>query len=245
MGILNTSCKSGKIGYKNELLDEEGKILTDSIDILNRWMRYYNNLLNNAIPIDEDINEFLPIKTLIIGYKFDTEITQKEIINAILKCEFNKATGPDDIPIECIKVLIQNGKNKKKKSELIELSIIPKPGDSRDCTNSRGLSLQAHLGKIFELVVGTRLFAHLQRIPYGVNITQFGCMIGRGTDDALLISSVIALSAIESNMMLYKCYIDLIKAYERVNRTLLFEILERRGVPPKLLGVIKGLYDDV
>ena len=86
------------------------------------------------------------------------------------------------------------------------------------------------MGKVFELVVGTRLFAHLQRIPYGVNVTQFGCMLVRGTDDALLISSMIALSALENNILLYKCYIDLIKAYDRVNRVLLFEILELRGV---------------
>ena len=115
MGILNTSCKSGKIGFKDEVYDEEGKILTDSLEILNRWKRYYNNLLNNAIPIDDDISEFLPLKTLIIGYEFDREISKKEVIDAILKCEFNKATGPDDIPIECIKVLIQNGTNKKRK----------------------------------------------------------------------------------------------------------------------------------
>ena len=107
------------------------------------------------------------------------------------------------------------------------------------------MSLQSHLGKVFELVVGARLYAHLERILYGVNITQFGCMIGKGTDDALLISSIISLSAIKNNISLYKCYIDLIKAYDRVNRGVLFEILERRGVPPKLLGVIRGLYDNV
>ena len=44
---------------------------------------------------------------------------------------------------------------------------------------------------------------------------------------------------------MYKGYIDLIKAYDRVNRGVLFEVLKRRGVPPKLRGAVEALYNEL
>ena len=38
--------------------------------------------------------------------------------------------------------------------------------------NSRGFRFQAHLGKVFEAVTGTRLTALVKRIPYGVNLNS-------------------------------------------------------------------------
>ena len=49
----------------------------------------------------------------------------------------------------------------------------------------------------------------------------------------------------EKGITLYKCYIDLVKAYDRVNRKILFKVLERRGVPCKLLNLIMALHDQV
>ena len=43
------------------------------------------------------------------------------------------------------------------------------------------------------------------------------------------------------NQVLYKCFVDLTKAYDKVNRDLLWHILELRGFPPKLIAVIRGL----
>ena len=70
-------------------------------------------------------------------------------------------------------------------------------------------------------------------------------MAGRRTDDALLISTIISNSAIAKTKKLFNCYIYLVKAYDTLNRDLLFEILKRRGLPPNLLGMIQGLYHNV
>ena len=70
-------------------------------------------------------------------------------------------------------------------------------------------------------------------------------MRGKGIDDALLISTMITGSALERYLNLYKCYIDLKKAYDRVSRTILFKILEIRGKAPKLLRLIKALHENV
>ena len=42
---------------------------------------------------------------------------------------------------------------------------------------------------------------------------------------------------------LYLCFIDLTKPYDSVDRTLLWDILARFGVPPRMLAVIRKFHD--
>ena len=125
------------------------------------------------------------------------------------------------------------------------IAIVPKPGDRRECSNSRGISLISHLGKVFEICIHQRVQKIFDNIINSINETQFGSMKGKGIDDALLISTMITGSSLERNLNLYKCYIDLKKAYDRVSRKILFKILEKRGTPPKLLRLIKALHEGV
>jgi hypothetical protein len=56
------------------------------------------------------------------------------------------------------------------------------------------------------------------------------------------VSRVVASSALERGIKLFKCFIDLTKAYDRVDRDTLWLILGRYGVTPKLLMIIKNLH---
>ena len=42
---------------------------------------------------------------------------------------------------------------------------------------------------------------------------------------------------------LFMCFIDLQKAYDTVDRTLLWQVLTRIGVPPQMIAVIRQLHD--
>ena len=42
---------------------------------------------------------------------------------------------------------------------------------------------------------------------------------------------------------LFMCFIDLTKAYDSVDRTLLWTVLARFGVAPRMLAVIRQFYD--
>ena len=46
-------------------------------------------------------------------------------------------------------------------------------------------------------------------------------------------------------VIIYKCCIDLVQAYDRVNRKVFFKTLERRHVPLKILNLIKALHYEV
>ena len=220
--------------------------------------------------IAENIDDFLPQQTSTIFFIFDEPFTEEEVSFALTQCSNNKAVGLDGLHIECSKVMLDPKSNKKTKlntnnyvqlitqmfNQILDtgviptvwknviITIVPKPGDSRDCNNSRGISLIAHLGKVIEICLQQRVQKIYDKIVNGINNTQFGSMKGRGIDDALLISTILTSSALERNVNLYKCYIDLKKAYDRVSRKILFKILEKRGIPPKLLRLIKALHED-
>ena len=44
-------------------------------------------------------------------------------------------------------------------------------------------------------------------------------------------------------MSLHMCFIDLHKAYDTVDRTLLWQVLTRIGVPPQMIAVIRQFHD--
>ena len=47
----------------------------------------------------------------------------------------------------------------------------------------------------------------------------------------------------KAGMSLFMCFIDLQKAYDTVDRTLLWQVLTRIGVPPQMIAVIRQLHD--
>jgi hypothetical protein len=61
------------------------------------------------------------------------------------------------------------------------------------------------------------------------------------TVDAMFVSRMLASCAREKFVSIYKLFVDLTKAYDKVNRDILWKVLERIGVPLQLLGLIKGL----
>ena len=72
--------------------------------------------------------------------------------------------------------------------------------------------------------------------------TQNGFRKNRGTNDSLLASRLIAALTREKGQSCWAVFVDNTKAYDLVNRELLWAILEKRGVPPKLLQLIKQMH---
>ena len=71
--------------------------------------------------------------------------------------------------------------------------------------------------------------------------SQCGFRSERGTVDVIFVSRYLSSLVVEKGMKLYKCFVDLTKAYDKVDRDILWMVLERRGVPVKLLNLLKGL----
>ena len=269
MGIKVKTNKGGKRGVKGSVFDENGNILYKKCEVLSRWRNYFDKLLNHSSTMAEDIDQYLPDSVNEPFSELDEPFTIAEVVYAILKCKNNKAAGPDNLVIECSKIMIRIEKNdvcevteyatlittiiNKMMDEGVVpsiwkdviIAVVPKGGDNRVCENNRGISLQSHMGKVIESVIETRLNKYIVALPNGINETQYGGMNGKSTEDASFISTLMTESAMDRGVIIYKCYIDLVKAYDRVNRKVLFKILERRGVPLKILNLIKALHYEV
>ena len=115
-----------------------------------------------------------------------------------------------------------------------------KKGATESCDNYRGLSLITHVGKALERVIQNRLVVYAELLNW-IPESQCGFRSERGTVDVILVSRYLSSLVVEKGMKLYKCFVDLTKAYDKVDRDILWMVLERRGVPVKLLNLLKGL----
>ena len=69
-------------------------------------------------------------------------------------------------------------------------------------------------------------------------------MKDKGVVDALVsVSRQLTTLGREKRGKLFRCYIDLMKAYDRANRQLLWELLSRYGVPVTIVSVIQSFHE--
>ncbi|XP_065321958.1 uncharacterized protein LOC135929348 [Gordionus sp. m RMFG-2023] len=120
---------------------------------------------------------------------------KQEIIICLKHMENNKARGPDDIPIESLKALGDDGinfftnpYNKILGNEEVPLKwgqsylvpIFKNKGYPHNCQNYRGIKLMSHSLKLYEKILEKRL-----RDIIEIGETQFGFIPGRSTTDAI------------------------------------------------------------
>ena len=65
----------------------------------------------------------------------------------------------------------------------------------------------------------------------------------RSTTDMMFVVRRLQELGRASNASLEICFIDLAKAYDSVDRVLLWEVLARFGVPPRMMKVIRMFHD--
>ena len=122
------------------------------------------------------------------------------------------------------------------------IKVLHKAKDRTECDNYRGISLVAHAGKVLLKVIAGRRSDYCER----KNIRpeeQCGFRPQRSTVDMILVVRRLQDLARKKDTPLYLCFIDLTKAYDSVDRTLLWDDLARFSVPPRMLAVIRQFHD--
>ena len=74
----------------------------------------------------------------------------------------------------------------------------------------------------------------IRRVYTHGSVCQFGFQLGVGTADACGVSNHVAESVVQQGGKLFRTFIDLKKAYDKVDRQVLWLILARGGVPPRM-----------
>ena len=233
----------------------DGRILiTDKTEILSRWAEHYRDLLNRFTPTDPNFAESLP--ELPLMEDLDRVQTLAEVRDATLTLKSSKAPGPDSVPAEVLRyggdtvlwvihtfidAAWRSGCIPQQWRDADLVSIYKGKGDRAVCRNSRGISLLAAAGKVLTKIMLLRLVSSVSELI--LPESQFGFRRDRSTVDMVFVLKQLQEKCIEQHQELYMVFVDLTRAFDAVNRPLLWEVLQKFGCPPKFLSILGALHD--
>ena len=122
------------------------------------------------------------------------------------------------------------------------IKVLHKKKDRTECSNYRGLSLVAHAGKVLLKIVANRL-GDFGEEAWILPEEQCDFRPQFSTTDMMFVVRRLQELGRTSNTSLEICFIDLAKAYDSVDRVLLWEVLAPFGVPPRMIKVIRMFHD--
>lgn len=236
------------------ITNEAGEILTKETEIMERWKQYFQSLLNEESITEQQINvEQETQQGEQIELNEDQEISKEELTDAIKQLKTGKAPGRDKITTEMVKNMGEEGTvlllkicNKVWKEEQVPKDwemglIIPihKKGDTKDCSNYRGITLLSTAVKLFEKIIEKRL---RKQIEPSLSDTQSGFRKNKCTQDHVFAIKEIINRTLARNRTAYIAFLDMEKAFDRVPRAKIWEILNKKKVDTKLIRVTKCLY---
>ena len=116
-----------------------------------------------------------------------------------------------------------------------------KKGEKAICDNRRGIKWLSHAEKIYTRIHQMRLRDCVEDV---LDDCQFGLRPGKSTTDAVFTVKMMLEKFWEWGIDKYALFIDLQKAFHRVNRSLLWSVLQEDNynVPVKLVRVIRSIY---
>jgi hypothetical protein len=199
-------------------------------------------LQGNIHTANADFKKYLSdrIDSNFVMQSADTE----EILRIILSLNNSKATGPNSIPTEILKLLGPNicfplkeiinisfatgiYPDKLKLAEII--AVFKKKGDPRQVTNYRPISLLSNINKIFEKLVYSRLYSFLE-LHECIFELQFGFRSKHSTNHALMSLTETIRDALDNSNFACGIFVDFQKAFDTVDHNILLKKLDHYGV---------------
>ena len=119
--------------------------------------------------------------------------------------------------------------------------VLPKKGDPTQAKNLRLILVEESLSKIYQHILNVRLNCYHESLcPEFSN----GFRPGRGTSDANFIFQTVLRKRQEHGQTSWILFLDIIKAFDTVDRHWLWKVLIRVGISPKMVSVLRTLYCD-
>ena len=121
------------------------------------------------------------------------------------------------------------------------IKVLHKKKDRTECANYRVISLVAHAGKILT-IIARHLSDYCERLGI-LYEEQGGFRPNRSTTDMMFVIRRLQELARKTRIPLYVYFIDITIAYDSVDRTLLWTVLARFGVPQWMISVIRQFHE--
>ena len=116
---------------------------------------------------------------------------------------------------------------------------IPKKGNGKECSNYRTIALISHASKVMLKILQARL---QQYVNCELPDVQVGFRKGRGTRDKIANICWIMEKAREFQKNIYFCFTDYAKAFDCMNHSKLWKILQEMAIPDHLTCLLRNLY---
>ena len=104
-------------------------------------------------------------------------------------------------------------------------------GDKYECSNYRGISLLSVVGKVYGRILINRI---RDMTVNAIMDVQGGFLKGRGCTDQVFVIRQVCEKYMSRGKNVYFAFMDLEKAYDRVDRDALWDVLRMYGVGRKL-----------
>lgn len=188
----------------------------------------------------------------------EKDLEKDEIGNAVIRMKLEKAVGIDSIPMEAwryggnviknglIKVIRKIWKTGNIPEKWKQSIVVPlyKRGDTENVENYRGISLLCSAYKVYAEILRKRLDKKVEDKGM-LSESQTGFRKHRSTiDNIYTLTHIIQREQEkEKDKKIYALFIDLKAAFDNVDRDILWDILENKGVDSTLIKRIKKIYE--
>jgi len=119
---------------------------------------------------------------------------------------------------------------------------VDKAEELEHCDNCSGISLLSIAGKAFTKILSQRITGHIEECDW-FSESQNGGRPGRSTIDGIHTARLACEYRTEKRLPTYMSFFDLKKAYDRVPREALWQVLQKNGIAPNMLTVVKKLHE--
>ncbi len=233
----------------------DGAIVGKNEEIREVWKSHFKNVMNESMGGRAEVTT--------MGIKIHDErphaqgrLDQGEIVKAIKKLKLGKAPGPDGITAEMLKyggkivvdwmMWICNLAWKQSKvpedwRKAIVVPLYKGKGNREECNNYKDTNLLSVPGKIYGRVLNERMMKITDK---NVGAAQGGFRNGKGCVDKIFAVKILVAKYQEKDRKLSAAFMDLEKAYDRVNRKGLWNTLRVYWVGGQLLEGIKSFYEN-
>ena len=221
---------------------------TGEKEVSELWKSHFEKLFNCVAP-----RNFPNCLTDNYSSYNDIAVTVEELRSAIKDLDNGKACGLDGICAEhlkfascrilallsiCITSLFIHG---ALPASLIDIVLVPviknKSGSITSKDNYRPIALAGAMSKVIEIIILNRIEDLLVTSP-----NQFGFKRKHGTDQCIYALKECIDSYRALNSSVFTCFLDASKAFDRVNHSVLFHKLVRRGLPMYIIRILMYWY---
>ena len=248
--------RKGESRREEAVKDENGELLVEGGAVRKRWAEYFERLLNVQDDREARIAAVGGGRMPLIGDRNDRLITRREVLEAVNETKAGKAPGMDGCRAEYLKkgggsmldwlvrlfnVCFVAGVVPVEWCRACMVPLYKGKGDVLECGNFRGISLLCVVGKVYGRVMIKRVRDGTEGV---ISEVQGAFMRGRGCVDQVFAVRQVCEKYMAKGKDVFWAFMDLEKAYDRVDRAALWNVLRMYGVGGKLLRAIQSFYVD-